>query len=137
MKHPFGINAGAFGEECRRELLLSVGALIAGHGHERSPLTRNELVAAHAVIFLDHPPAFLNVAAVIQRAVLIAGGKRIFLAAQEKRSERANLFLGEVQIRHAQLFGFGLFLSLIPDLWLGEFVLEKAFLVVTRIAFRG
>src|SRR5260370_38862432 len=98
-------------------------------GLQRSFLAWHEMVAGHTFVFLDDPPAFLNVAAVIQRAVLIAGGKRIFLAAQEERSERANLFLGEVQIRHAQLFGFGLFLALIPDVGLGELVLEKAFFV--------
>ncbi len=89
-------------------------------------------MAAHAVVFLDDPPAFLNVAAVIQRAVLIAGGKRVFLAAQEERGERANLFLGEVQIGHAQLFGFGLFLALVPDIGFGKFVLKETFLVVPR-----
>src|SRR5258708_20676979 len=109
--------------------------LVTGHGHQRSFLAGNELVTAHAVIFLDDPPALLNVATVVQRAVLIAGGKRIFLAAQEERSERANLFLGEVQIRHAQLFGFGLFLALIPDVGLGELVLEKAFLGFTGLLF--
>ncbi len=90
-------------------------------------------MAAHTVIFLDDPPAFLNVAAVIQRAILIAGGKRILLAAQEESGERTNLFLGEVQVGHAQFFGFGLFLALIPDVGLGELVFEETFLVVPRL----
>src|SRR5713226_7202673 len=87
-------------------------------------------MAAHAIIFPDDPPAFLDVAAIIERAVLITGGKRIFLASQEESGERANLFAGEVQVRHAQLFGFGLFLAFVPDVGLGEFVFEEAFLVV-------
>src|SRR3989475_1414498 len=90
-------------------------------------------MAAHAVIFLYDPPAFLNVAAVIQGTVLVVGGKRIFLAAQKESSEGANLFLVEVQVGHAQLFGFGLFLALIPDVGFGELVLEEAFLVVPRL----
>ena len=104
--------------------------LVAGHGHERSLLAGNELMAAHAVIFLDDPPAFLNVAAIIQRAVLIICGQRAFLAAEQKGGERANLFLGQVQIRHAQFFGFRFDLALVPDIRLGELMLEKALLVI-------
>src|SRR5260370_36197785 len=87
-------------------------------------------MTAHAVIFLDHPPTFLNVAAIIQWAVLIASGEWVFLAAQKESGERANLFAVQVQIRHAQLFGFGLVLALVPDVWLGQFVFEEALLVV-------
>src|SRR6266852_5112074 len=90
-------------------------------------------MTAHAVVFLDHPPAFLNVAAIIQGPILIAGGKRIFLAAQQKSGERANLFVGQVQIRHAQLFGFGLVLALVPNVGLREFVFEESLLVIPRL----
>src|SRR2546427_2166059 len=90
-------------------------------------------MAAHAVIFLYDPPAFLNVAAVIQGTVLVVGGKRIFLAAQKESSEGANLFLVEVQVGHAQLLGFWLFLAFVPDVGFGELVLEEAFLVVPRL----
>src|SRR5216683_2412053 len=90
-------------------------------------------MAAHAVVFLDHPPALLNVAAIIQGAVLIAGRKRVFLAAQEESGERAKLFLGEVQVGHAQLFGFGFFLALIPDVRFRKLVLEETLLVVSGL----
>src|SRR6266851_74532 len=129
-QHPFGINPSTLGEKLWRQLLLSVGALIAGHGHERSALTGNELMAAHTVIFLDYPPAFLNVAAIIQWPVLIAGRKRVLMTAQKKSGERANLFPGQVQVRHSQLFGFGLVLALVPDVGFREFVLEEALLVI-------
>src|SRR5438445_2234288 len=125
---PLGIDARAFGQELGRKLLLRV--LVTSHSHQRSFLAGDELVAAHAVIFLDHPPAFLNVAAIIERAVLIVGRKRIFLAAQKESGERPNLVLGEVQIRHSQLFCFGLVLALVPDVGLGEFVFEETLLVV-------
>src|ERR1700747_3119426 len=94
-------------------------------------------MAAHAVVLVDNPPAFLNVATIIQRAVLIAGGKRVFLAAQEERGKGANLFFGEVEIRHAQLFGFGLVLALVPDIGLGEFVFEETLLVIPGLFGRA
>src|SRR4029077_13052119 len=121
----------AFGEEFGRELFLDV--LITGHAHERSLLAGNKLVTAHAVVLLDDPPAFLNIATIIERTVLIAGRKWIFLAAEQESGEGANLFLCQMQIRHAQLFGFGLVLALVPDIGLGEFVFEETFLVVPGI----
>src|SRR5258708_15598366 len=105
---------------------MAVGALIVGYRHGGSALTGNELVAAHSVIFLDQPPAFLNVAAVVQRPVLIAGGKRVFLAAQQESGERANLFLGEGQGRHSQLFRFRVVLSLVPNVPLWPLVFVEA-----------
>src|SRR5258708_1404715 len=74
--------AGKFGEEVGRGMVL--GGRVAGHGHEGSLLAGNGLVTAHTVIFLGDPPGFLDVAAVIQWPVMIAGGKRIFLAAQKE-----------------------------------------------------
>src|SRR6266852_3455003 len=133
--HPFGVDARALGEELGRKLLLCI--LVASHSHKRRLLAGDELVAAHAVIFLDYPPALLNVAAIIQRAVLIAGGKRIFLAAQKESSKAANLLLGEVQVRHAEFFGFGFFLALVPDVGFGEFVLEETLLVVPGVFGRA
>src|SRR5437899_12150822 len=82
-QHPFGIDARSFGEQLWRELFLAIRSLVAGHRHERTALTRDELVAAHAVVLLYDPPAFLNIAAIIQWAVLIARWKRAFLAAHE------------------------------------------------------
>src|SRR6266571_2397849 len=131
-KHPFWIDTRTLGEELRGKLLL--GILVPGHSHERGLLAGNELVAAHAVIFLDHPPAFLDVAPIIQWAVLIAGGKRIFLAAQEESGEGANLFAGQMQVRHSEFFGFGLVLALVPNVGLSEFVFEEAFLAVPGLS---
>src|SRR5438552_359462 len=131
---PLGIDARAFCEQLGRQLLLYI--LVTSHSHQRSFLAGDELVAAHAVIFFDHPPAFLDVAAIIERAVLIVGRKRIFLAAQKESGERPNLVLGEVQIRHSQLFCFGLVLALVPDVGLGEFVFEETLLVVPGLLGR-
>src|SRR5215831_18073694 len=42
-----------------------------------------------------------------------------------------------MQVRHAQLFGLGLDLALVPDIWLCKFVFEKAFVVVPRLFGRA
>src|SRR5579859_2344344 len=89
-------------------------------------------MAAHAVIFANDPPALLNVAAVIQREILIAGGEAAFLTAHEKRCERLNLVFGQVQIGHAELFSLRLDFAEVPNVGFRELVLEKAFLVIPR-----
>src|SRR6266850_1560720 len=66
----------------------------------------------------------------VKRAVLIVSGEGIFLTAQEEGGEGANLFLGEVQVGHAELLKRGLDLALVPDVWFSQFVLEKPFVVV-------
>ncbi len=60
---PFGIDARAFGQKLRRELVLPVWILILFHSHQNGLLPRNELMASHAVVLLYHPPAVLNVTA--------------------------------------------------------------------------
>ena len=88
---PFGIDARAFGQEFGRQLLLDV--LIVLHSHQDRALLRGELVAAHAVVLLDHPPAFLNIAPCIAGFVLIAAGQGTLLAAQQERGQGLNLLL--------------------------------------------
>ena len=56
---PFGIDARAFRQQLRGQLLLDV--LILLHPHQDRRLSRDELVTSHAVVLLDDPPAFLNV----------------------------------------------------------------------------
>src|SRR3954453_23540616 len=90
-------------------------------------------MAAGAVVLLDDPPAFLDITPRICRTVFVNFGKGTFLAAKKERGKRANLFLLEMRVRHAQLLGLdGLHLSLVVDIRLREFVLEEAFVVVPR-----
>ena len=131
-----GIDARALGEQLRRQLFLRV--LITRQPHEDGFLAGNELVTAHAVVLLDHPPAFLNVFAIVERLVLIAGGKRVFLAAEKERGERANLLLREMQVRHAQLFGFVVEdFPLVPDVGFGQLVFKEALVVVPGLLGRA
>ncbi len=90
----------------------------------------NDLVASHAVVLLDDPPAFLNVMPRVARLVLITLGQGSLLAAQQESGEVEHLILGEVQVRHAKSFGLALHFALIVDVRFGEFVLEKSLLVV-------
>src|SRR5215472_15716518 len=133
-QQPFGIDALAFGKQLRRQLLLRVPVTV--HAHEDGLLPGNELKAPQAVVFLNHPPAFLDVLAIVLRAVLIARRKRILLAAEKERGERANLLPGEMQVRHAQLFGGRLDFALVPDVGLSELVLEEALVVIPRLLRR-
>jgi len=135
MQEPLGIDASAFVQQLGRKLFLPV--LIAGQGHQRSFLARNQLVAAHTIIFSDDPPAFLNVAAIIQGFVLISDRQSAFLAAHEKGGERTDLLLGQVQMGHAQFFFFGFDLALVPDIGFGELVFEETFVVVPRLLGRA
>src|SRR5271155_3120304 len=87
-------------------------------------------MASHAVVFLDHPPAFLNITARVARAILILSRKGTLFASQQEGCEGANLLRGEVQIGHAQGFGLRFDLALIVNVRLGKFVLEETFVVV-------
>src|SRR4051812_36221898 len=89
-------------------------------------------MAAHAVVFANDPPAFLDVAAVIERPVLIGRRQRALLAAQEESGKRLHLLFGEVQVGHAQLFFFGFDLALVPNIGLSKLVLEEALVVIPR-----
>src|SRR4029077_21235274 len=98
-----------------------------------SGLFRRELVAAHAVVLLDHPPAFLNIAPRIPWLVLITRGQGTLLAAQQERGQVLNLQFREMQVRHAEDFCLRLDLALVVDIWFGELVLEESLAVVPWI----
>src|SRR5580704_18076468 len=87
-------------------------------------------MASHAVVLLNHPPAFLNVVTVVAGLVLVAGGQRRLFAALQEGAERANLVFVEMHIGHAQSFGFTLDLALVINLRFGEFVLEESLVIV-------
>src|SRR5438132_11051683 len=78
--------------------------LISWKAHQDCLLSRNELVTPHAVVLLDDPPAFLNIAARVTRLVLIAGGKGSLLASEQKGCQCANLIFIKMHVRPAQLF---------------------------------
>ena len=75
--------------------------LILSKTHQDRFLPGDELVAPHAIVFLDHPPAFLNVVAVVAGFVLVAGGQGSFLATHEEGCDVEHLILGEVHVWHA------------------------------------
>src|SRR5580692_6985153 len=93
-------------------------------------------MASHAVVFLDHPPAFLNVTAGVTGAILILRREGTLFASQQESCKCANLLRGEVQIWHAQGFGLRLDLALVVNVGLGKFVLKKSFMVVPGIFCR-
>ena len=64
---PFRIDARSFTGQDRREADL-VLALIHGQIHQDRSLADIDLVAAHAVVFRDDPPALLNGGALVRRA---------------------------------------------------------------------
>src|ERR1700733_10760385 len=130
MPQPLGIDARAFGQELRRKLLGRF--LVALHSHQRRLLASNKLMASHAVVFLDHPPAFLDIAPIIHWTILVRGWKTALLAAHDERGQRANLFPLQMHIGHAELFGLRLHLALIENIGLGEFVLEEAQVRIPR-----
>ena len=61
-------------------------------------------MASHAVVLLNHPPAFLNIFPGIAGFVLIALRKGRLLTAQEERGQLLDLQLGQMQVGHAELF---------------------------------
>ena len=89
-----GSTRAPFRQQLRRQLLLRI--LIALHAHQDRALLRRELMAAHAVVLLDHPPAFLNVTPGVAGIVLITRGQGTLLASQQEGSEVLNLQLGKM-----------------------------------------
>ena len=87
-------------------------------------------MTAHAVVFLNHPPARLNIPTCVFRLVLVAVGQRGLLAAEKERGQGRNLFLRQMQVGHAELFSLRLDHALIVNIGLSEFVLEKSLVVV-------
>ena len=80
---PLGRNPRAFGEKFGRQLVLVVAVLLQSHQYGR--LAGIKLVAAHAVVFLNDPPALLNVALRVAGLVDVAVGQGSFLAAHQER----------------------------------------------------
>ncbi len=127
-QEPLGLDSGPFGQELGRQHFLRI--LVAFHPHQHGLLAGSELMATHAVVLPDHPPAFLNVAAIILRAVLIIGGQSALLAAHQEGCNVSHLFLGQVQVGHPQLFFFALDLASIEDIRLCQFMLEEALVFI-------
>src|ERR1041385_3920875 len=92
-------------------------------------------MASHAVVLLNHPPAFLNIMPRITGLVLIALRQGSLLASHQERSQRPYLLLRKVQVRHAEFFFLRLvvFLALVEDVRLGHLVLEESLLCVPGI----
>ena len=103
---PFRIDARAFGQKLRRQLFLNI--LILRQAHQDGVLAGHKLVASHAVVLPDHPPAFLNIFPRIAGLVLITGGEGSLFTAQQEGRQRPDLLLGQVHIRHAEFFFFRL-----------------------------
>ena len=61
---------------------------------------------------------------------MIARGQGSLLAAHQEGRQIEHLILREVHVRHAQSFGLALHFALVVNVRLGQFVLEKSFVVV-------
>jgi len=80
----------------------------------------DELVAAHAVVLIEDPPAFLNVAALITEGGMIISGRGDFPGCPWRNVVSAQLLLAEVQVGHAEMFCSKADLAIVPDVGVGQ-----------------
>ena len=91
-------------------------------------------MTSHAVVLLYQPPAFLNIASIVERPVLVGDGKRAFLTAHQKGGERADLILWPRCRLGMRSFSASALILPLSQIRLSELVFEEAFVVVPRPA---
>ena len=132
---PGRIDARAFANEAGRLLVLPIGVLITRQRHEHRGLSHVHLMAAHAVVFADHPPAIDDVLPLVDGLVMIALRHSGIDRAQQKRRHLVDLRLGQIEIRHLQPVELvRLLFALIVDRRIFQLVLEEALVRVPALA---
>src|SRR5215472_3388163 len=96
-------------------------------------------MATHAVVFLDYPPAVLNILTsfilrIVEETLGHVGAFSTDTAQQECRQRRAPLGI-HVGLRHAQLILLVLLLALIVNRRIVQLVLKEAARVVPGLVF--
>ena len=130
-----GFDARAFADQAGRLLIFPVRILVARQPHEDRGLPDVHLVAAHAIVFADHPPAVDDVLPLIGRLVVVALGHGGIDRAQQERRHLIDLRLRQIEVRHLQPVELvGLFLALIVDGRIFQLVLEEALVRVPALA---
>src|ERR1017187_4917565 len=119
-----------------RPLIPPVRVLVLRHALQHAVLPGVHLVAAHAVVLADHPPAVDDVLARIGGVVEVARRHGGVDRAFQQGGHGVDLGLGEVEVRHLQAILAGLLLAGIVDGRVLQLVLEEALVGVPALLLR-
>ena len=140
-QEPVRIDARALRQKSGRPLALAqlAGLLVPRQARDGGPLLPDlHLMAAHAVVLLNHPPAVLDVLLETVRAVverLRHVGALVALAAEEERRQSDAPVVLHEGVGHPQVVLRLLLLAAVVDGRVFDLVLEESLVVVPGFAF--
>src|SRR6185503_13295423 len=133
-EQPRRIYTRAFARQTRRQKIFTFRRLVERQILHDRALSDLNLVTAHAVVLLDHPPAVLNILTALilwrveerRRNVRTLGSD----ASQKESCQRSAPFRSQIRLGHLQLIFRILLLALIVERRLFDLSLEETLVVV-------